>query len=72
MDTMDVDCHPCASKQEQIVKFACREQGLGRAVEALQKEQLEKGSKWGSREDRTWTANGKVEVLCKLMREGGD
>ena len=38
---MDVDCHPCASKQEQIVKFACREQGLGRAVEALQKEQLE-------------------------------
>ena len=25
---MDVDCHPCASKQEQIVKFACREQGL--------------------------------------------
>ena len=33
MDTVDVDCHPCASKQEQIVKFACREQGLGRAVE---------------------------------------
>ena len=33
MDTMDVDCHPCASKQEQIVKLACREQGLGRAVE---------------------------------------
>ena len=33
MDTMDVDCHPCASKQEWIVKFACREQGLGRAVE---------------------------------------
>ena len=31
-----------------------------------------KGSKWGSREDRTLTANGKVEVLCKLMREGGD
>ena len=30
---MDVDCHPCASKQEQIVKFACREQGFGRAVE---------------------------------------
>jgi hypothetical protein len=25
---MDVDCHPCASKQEQIVKFACREQGF--------------------------------------------
>ena len=33
MDSMDVDCHPCASKQEQIVKLACREQGLGRAVE---------------------------------------
>ena len=33
MDTMDVDCHPCASKQEQIVKFACGEQGLGRAGE---------------------------------------
>ena len=35
MDSMDVDCHPCASKQEQIMKFAsaCREQGLGRAVE---------------------------------------
>ena len=29
---MDVDCHPCASKQEQIVKIACGEQGLGRAV----------------------------------------
>ena len=71
---MDVDCHPCASKQEQIVKLACREQGLGRAVERsnVQKEQLVKGSKWGSREDRTRTANGKVEVLCKLMREGGD
>ena len=33
MDTMDVDCHPCASKQARIVKFACREQGLGRAVD---------------------------------------
>ena len=33
MDSMDVDCHPCASKQEQIVKFACGEQGLGRAGE---------------------------------------
>ena len=29
---MDVDCHPSGSKQEQIVKFACGEQGLGRAV----------------------------------------
>ena len=42
---MDVDCHPCASKQEQIVKFACREQGLGRAVAAHQKEQLEKAER---------------------------
>ena len=33
VDTMDVDCHLCASKQEQIVKFACGEQGLGRAGE---------------------------------------
>jgi hypothetical protein len=31
MDTMDVDCHPCASKQMQNVRFARREQGLGRA-----------------------------------------
>eukprot|EP00964_Phaeocystis_antarctica_P028959 scaffold16308_cov79-Phaeocystis_antarctica.AAC.1 len=60
MDTMDIDCHPCASKQEQI------------GGRALQKEQLVKGSKWGSREDRTRKANGEFEVLCKLMREGGD
>ena len=31
-----------------------------------------KGSRWGSREDRTRTAKGKFEVLCKLMREGHD
>ena len=31
MDTMGVDCHPCASKQVQNVRFARREQGLGRA-----------------------------------------
>ena len=31
-----------------------------------------KGSKWGSREVRNRAANGKVEVLCKLMREGLD
>ena len=30
-DTMGVDCHPCASKQVQNVRFARREQGLGRA-----------------------------------------
>ena len=31
-----------------------------------------KGSKWGSREVRNRAANGKVEVLGKLMREGPD
>ena len=31
-----------------------------------------KGSKWGSREVRNRAANGKVEVLGKLMREGLD
>ena len=31
-----------------------------------------KGSKWGSREVRNRAANGEVEVLCKLMREGLD
>jgi len=31
MDTMGVDCHPCASKQVQNVRFARRDQGLGRA-----------------------------------------
>ena len=42
MDTMDVDCHPCASKQEQIVKLACREQGLGRAVERSKRSSCER------------------------------
>ena len=31
-----------------------------------------KGSKWGSRVVRNRVADGKVEVLCKLMREGLD
>ena len=31
-----------------------------------------KGSKWGSRVVRNRAVNGKVEVLCKLMREGLD
>ena len=31
-----------------------------------------KESKWGSREVRNRAANGKVEVLGKLMREGPD
>jgi hypothetical protein len=30
-------------------------------------EQLVKGLKWGLRAVRTWAANGKVEVLCKLV-----
>ena len=40
---MDVDCHPCASKQEQIVKFACGEQGLGRAGERSKRSSWCKG-----------------------------
>jgi len=40
---MDVDCHPCASKQEQIVKFACSEQGLGRAGERSKRSSWCKG-----------------------------
>ena len=31
-----------------------------------------KGSQWGSREVRNRVADGKVEVLGKLMREGLD
>ena len=31
-----------------------------------------KGSKWGSKQVRNRAANGKVEVLGKLMREGPD
>ena len=40
---MDVDCHPCASKQEQIVNFACGEQGLGRAGERSKRRSWCKG-----------------------------
>ena len=43
-----------------------------RRIASLQKEQLVKGSKWGSREVRNRAVNGKVEVLGKLMREGLD
>ena len=68
LDTMDVDCHPFARKQEQIVKFACGEQGLGRAVERSKRSRLVKGSKWGSRVVRNRVADGKVEVLCTLTR----
>ena len=56
MDTMDVDCHPCASKQARIVKFACREQGLGRAVERSKRsscgERVEVGFEGGSQRER--------------------
>ena len=31
IDRMDVDRHPCASKQMRIMRFARREQGWGRA-----------------------------------------
>ena len=43
MDSMDVDCHPFASNQEQIVIFACGEQGLGRAVERSKRSSWCKG-----------------------------
>ena len=60
---MDVDCHPCASKQEQIVKFACGEQGLGRAVERSKKrgagEMVEVGFEGGSQPGYT---------RCKMHR----
>ena len=45
---------------------------MGQGKATLQKQQLVKGSRWGSREDHTRTANGKVEILCKRMREGDD
>jgi len=41
MDTMDVDCHPCASKQGAEGEIrARREQGLGRADRRGENEQL--------------------------------
>ena len=36
------------------------------------REQMVEGSKWGSRVVRNRVADGKVEVLCNLMREGLD
>ena len=54
------------------MRFARREQGLGRADRRGKKEELVKGSKWGSREVRNRAVNGKVEVLGKLTREGLD
>jgi hypothetical protein len=38
MDTMGVDCHPCARKQVQNVRFARREQGIGQGRSSGQKE----------------------------------
>ena len=69
MDGVDVDRHPCASKQVRIVRFARREHGWGGAGDAAKEQLLVKGSRWVSREDRTLAANGKVEVLHALMRE---
>ena len=47
MDNVDVDRHPCASKQVWIVRFARREQGWGRvqgdAAKAAAGERFEVG-----------------------------
>ena len=53
IDRVDVDRHPCASKQVRIVRFARREHGWGRASDAAKEQLLVKGSRWVSREDRT-------------------
>ena len=53
IDRVDVDRHPCASKQVRIVRFARREHGWGGASDAAKEQQLVKGSTWVSREDRT-------------------
>ena len=53
MEGVDVDRHPCASKQVRIVRFARREHGWGRASDAAKEQLLVKGSRWVSREDRT-------------------
>ena len=53
MEGVDVDRHPCASKQVRIVRFARREHGWGGASDAAKEQQLVKISKWVSREDRT-------------------
>ena len=72
IDRVDVDRHPCASKQLRIMRFARGEHGWARAGDAAKEQQLVKGSTWVSREDRTGAANGKVEVLHALMREDAD
>ena len=54
MEGVDVDRHPCASKQVLIVRFARRKHGSwGRASDAAKEQQLVKGSRWVSREDRS-------------------
>ena len=53
IEGVDVDRHPCASKQVWIVRFARREHGWGGASDAAKEQQLVKGSRWVSREDRT-------------------
>ena len=72
MDTMDVDCHPCASKQEQIVKFACGEQGLGRAVARSKRSSWCKGRS-GVRvrfatERRTVKSRGSLQAHARRSR----
>ena len=47
MEGVDVDRHPCASKQVLIVRFARRER------RGSKEQQLVKISKWVSKEDRT-------------------
>jgi len=50
-----------ASRCMWIVRFARREQGWGRVRRRCKsRAAVEKGSRWGSREDRTRMANGKV------------
>ena len=45
MDGVDVDRHPCASKQVRIVRFARREHGWGRDSDAAKEQLLVKGSR---------------------------
>ena len=47
MEGVDVDRHPCASKQVLIVRFARREHGWGGAGDAAKEQQLVKGSEVG-------------------------
>ena len=46
IDRVDVDRHPCASKQVRIVIFARREHGWGGAGDAAKEQQLVKSSKF--------------------------